>query len=139
MRRSLPLLIIATVLAMALIVVWLALKPSSKSGPNNASPTPLTDAPGAEPPHIRGNPNASVTLEEFGDFQCVSCGGYYPELKKIETEFGDRLRVVFRELPLVPTHQHALFAAQAAESAGLQGRFWEMHDKLHENQATWSE
>ena len=139
MKRFLPLLIIAAVLATALTVVWLALKPSSKSGVNNASPTPLTDAPGAEPPHIRGNPKASVTLEEFADFQCPSCGAYYPELKKIETEFGDRLRVIFRELPLVPTHQHALFAAQAAESAGLQGRFWEMHDKLYENQATWSE
>src|SRR6266487_890401 len=140
MKRSLPLLIIAVVLVAAVAATWMLLRSQkSDNSANNASPTPVTDAPGAEPPHIRGNPNASVTLEEFADFQCPSCGAYYPELKKIENEFGDRLRVIFRELPLVPTHQHALFAAQAAESAGLQGRFWEMHDKLYENQATWSE
>lgn len=54
-------------------------------------------------------------------------------------EFGDRLRIIFREFPLVPTHQHALVAASAAEAAGLQGKFWEMHDKLYENQKTWHE
>ena len=58
---------------------------------------------------------------------------------KIESEFGDRLRVVFRERPLIPPHEHALIAAQAAEAAGLQSKFWEMHDKLYENQAAWSE
>jgi protein-disulfide isomerase len=86
---------------------------------------------------VRGNPNAPVTLEEFGDFQCPMCGTYYPEVKKIESEFGDQLKVIFREYPLVPMHEHALLAAQAAEAAGLQGKFWEMHDKLYENQTTW--
>jgi protein-disulfide isomerase len=81
-----------------------------------------------------------VTLEEFGDFECPVCATYAVEVKKIEVEFGDRLRVVFREYPLYPTpHKHALIAAQAAEAAGLQGRFWEMHDKLYENQKAWSE
>ena len=140
MKRFLPIVIIVAVLVAALLVVWLALRPSVKSGTaNNESPTPLTDAPGAEPPHVRGNANASVTMEEFADFQCGSCGAYYPELKKIESEYGDRLRVVFRERPLIPPHEHALIAAQAAEGAGLQGKFWEMHDKLYENQAAWSE
>jgi protein-disulfide isomerase len=140
MKRSLPLLIIAVVLVAAVAATWMLLR-SQKSGnsANNASPTPVTDAPGADPPHVRGNANAPVTLEEFADFQCPSCGAYYPELKKIETEFGDRLRVIFRERPLVPPHEHALIAAQAAEAAGLQGRFWEMHDKLYENQTAWSD
>ena len=81
-----------------------------------------------------------MTLEEFGDFECPTCGTYAVELKKIEAEFGDRLRVIFREYPLYPTpHKHALIAAQAAEAAGLQDRFWEMHDKLYENQKAWSE
>lgn len=111
----------------------------SSNSANNASPPPGVEPPGAEPPHVRGNANAPVTLEEFADFQCPSCGAYYPELKKIESEFGDRLRVIFRERPLIPPHEHALIAAQAAEAAGLQGRFWEMHDKLYENQKTWSE
>jgi protein-disulfide isomerase len=105
---------------------------------NHATPDPATAVQGAVPPHVRGNPNAPVTLEVFGDFECPSCGTYHPELKKIEAEFGDKLKVIFRELPLVPTHEHALLAAQAAEAAGLQGKFWEMHDKLYDNQTTWS-
>jgi Na+:H+ antiporter, NhaA family len=140
MKRSLPLLIIAVVLVVAVGATWMLLR-SQKPGnsANNASPTPVADTPGAEPAHIRGNPNAPVTMEEFADFQCPMCGAYYPEVKKIESEFGDRLRVIFRERPLVPPHEHALMAAQAAEAAGLQGRFWEMHDKLYENQTPWTD
>ena len=139
MKRFLPFVIIAAVLVAVLIALVMFLRSSQRSGTsNNPAPDPSTPS-GAEPPHIRGNPNAPVTLEEFADFQCPSCGAYYPELKKIEAEFGDRLRVIFRERPLVPPHEHALIAAQAAEAAGLQNRFWEMHDKLYENQKTWSE
>lgn len=140
MKRSLPFLIIGIVLAAALALVWIALTPSKPSDqPKNASPTPTAEVPdGAEPSHLHGNANATVTVEEFGDFQCGACGGYYPELKKMEADFGDRIRVIFRERPLIPPHEHALIAAQAAEAAGLQGKFWEMHDKLYENQATWT-
>lgn len=140
MKRTLPFLIIVIVLVLAVAGGWLVLRSSQQS--RNASaptPDPALEVQGAEPPHIRGNPNAPVTVEEFGDFQCPSCGAYYPELKKIESEFGDRLKVVFREIPLVPMHEHALLAAQAAEAAGLQGKFWEMHDKLYENQTKWIE
>jgi protein-disulfide isomerase len=140
MNRLLPFLIIIIVLIAAAGGTWIFMR-SSKQGTVTQSPTPEPGAlpPGAEPPHIRGNPNAPVTLEEFGDFQCGTCGFYSGELKKIEAEFGDQLRVIFRENPLQPPHEHALMAAQAAEAAGLQGRFWEMHDKLYENQKTWSE
>jgi protein-disulfide isomerase len=140
MKRLLPIVIIVVVLMAALGVTWMVLR-SSRQATNanaNANESGLIPA-GAEPPHVRGNPSAPVTVEEFADFQCPSCGVYYPELKKIETEFGDKLRVVFRERPLVPPHDHALIAAQAAEAAGLQGRFWEMHDKLYENQTAWSD
>jgi protein-disulfide isomerase len=113
--------------------------PQTNSQRNAATPVQGSMPPGAQPANIRGNPNAPVTLEEFADFQCPSCGVYYPELKKIEGEYGDRLRVIFRENPLLPMHQYALVAAQAAEAAALQGRFWEMHDKLYENQKIWSE
>jgi protein-disulfide isomerase len=141
MKRLLPFLIIVVVLVTAAGGAWVFMRSSkqSKSSNNSPTPDPGLEPPGAEPPHIRGNPSAPVTLEEFADFQCPSCGAYYPELKKIESEFGDRLRVIFRERPLIPPHEHALIAAQAAEAAGLQGRFWEMHDKLYENQKTWSE
>jgi Na+:H+ antiporter, NhaA family len=140
MKKFLPFLIIVVVLIGAVAAGWLVLRSSQQSRNSSApTPDPALEVQGAEPPHIRGNPNAPVTLEEFGDFQCPSCGAYHPELKKIESEFGDRLRVVFREMPLVPMHEHALLAAQAAEAAGLQGKFWEMHDKLYENQTKWSE
>ncbi len=140
MKRLLPFALIVIVLIAAVAGGWILLRSSQQSrNSNKATPDPALEVLGADPPHIRGNVNAPVTLEEFGDFQCGSCGAYYPELKKIEAEFGDRLRVIFRELPLVPTHEHALLAAQAAEAAGLQGKFWEMHDKLYENQKTWTE
>jgi Na+:H+ antiporter, NhaA family len=141
MKRFLPFLIIVVVLFATVGGAWVFMRSAKQSSSSNNGPTPTlgTEPTGAEPPHIRGNANAPVTVEEFADFQCPSCGAYYPELKKIESEFGERLRVIFRERPLIPPHEHALIAAQAAEAAGLQGRFWEMHDKLYENQKTWSE
>ena len=138
MKRFLPFAIIIIVLVVA-SVAGLVLLRSSREQQNSAAPTPdpAGESKGAEPPHVRGNPNAPVTLEEFGDFQCPTCGTYYTEVKKIENEFGDKLKVIFREYPLLPMHEHALMAAQAAGAAGLQGKFWEMHDKLYENQTTW--
>ena len=141
MKRLAPFLIIAVVLIGGLIAVWMLLRssPQTNSQRNAATPVQGSTPPGAQPANVRGNANAPVTLEEFADFQCPSCGVYHPELKKIEAEYGDRLRVIFRENPLLPMHQYALVAAQAAEAAGMQGRFWEMHDKLYENQKIWSE
>ena len=140
MKRFLPFVLIAVVLIAAVGVGWVVLRSSQQSqNSNKPTPDPATEVRGAEPPHVRGNANAPVTLEEFGDFQCGACGSYHPEMKKIEAEYGEKLKVIFRELPLVTLHPHALLAAQAAEAAGLQGKFWEMHDKLYENQVTWTE
>ncbi len=142
MKRSAPVLIIALVLIGAIAAVWIFSRPPQPSVPP-AGPTPPLDSlpQGAQPPHVRGNASAPATVEEFADFQCPTCGFYYSELKKIEGEFGDRLKVIFRENPLVPTHQFGLVAAQAAEAAGLQGedKFWAMHDKLFENQNAWKD
>ncbi|MGI8837098.1 MAG: DsbA family protein [Pyrinomonadaceae bacterium] len=80
-----------------------------------------------------------VTLEEFGDYQCPPCGQLHPTLKKLKLEYGDRLNFIFRNLPLTKIHQNALAAAQAAEAARIQRRFWEMHDLLYENQALWKD
>jgi protein-disulfide isomerase len=87
--------------------------------------------------HVRGSAQAPVTLEEFGDFQCPPCGNISGPLLGIEKDYGPKLRVIFRNFPF-PNHQHALEAAYAAEAAGLQGRYWEMHDLLYKEQATWS-
>ena len=139
MKKLLPFAIIIIVLVGAVAAGWIVLRSARDRNTPTPTPDPAGEVRGAEPPHLRGNPNAPVTLEEFGDFQCPSCGTYEPELKKMEAEFGDKLKVIFRELPLLPMHEHALMAAQAAEAAGLQGKFWEMHDLLYENQTKWAE
>jgi protein-disulfide isomerase len=92
--------------------------------------------PGAEPVHIRGEPGAAIIVEEFGDFECLPCSLMSPVLEKLEQDYGSRLAVVFREHPL-RMHRYALDAARAAEAAGLQGHFWEMHDLLYRNRAAW--
>jgi len=87
--------------------------------------------------HVRGNPNATVTLEEFGDFQCPPCGSFATFSEKLLKEYDSRLRIVFRNFPL-SAHEHAREAALAAEAAGFQGKFWEMYDVLYREQVFWT-
>jgi protein-disulfide isomerase len=83
---------------------------------------------------MRGSATAPLTLVEYGDYECPYCGEAYPIVKEIEAILGDELRSVFRNFPLSEVHPHAFQAAEAAESSAAQGRFWEMHDRLYENQ-----
>jgi protein-disulfide isomerase len=148
MKRILPFLLIVVVLGGGIATAWY-LQRSAAAPPPKPTPAPGASPeatvagpvePGSEPPHVLGNANAPVTLEEFGDFECPPCGLVHPVLKNLETEFGPtRLRIIFREFPLVPAHVHALAAARAAEAAGLQGKFWEMHDMIYEHQKDWHE
>ncbi|HVY40524.1 MAG TPA: DsbA family protein [Polyangia bacterium] len=84
---------------------------------------------------VRGPADAPVTLLEYGDFECPFCGQAFWELKQLEQEVGERVRFVFRHFPLAQAHPHAGLAAEAAEAAGAQGKFWEMHDTLFTNQS----
>src|SRR3989442_2297075 len=84
--------------------------------------------------HIQGSSSAVVTLVEYGDYQCPFCGDAYPIIKKLQKNFGDQLRFAFRNFPLTRIHAFAQRAAEAAEAAGGQGKFWEMHDYLFEHQ-----
>jgi len=84
--------------------------------------------------HAIGPDDAPVTLVEYGDYECPYCGMAHPVVKAAQHELGNQLRFVFRNFPLAEAHPHARIAAQAAEAAGAQGRFWEMHDLLFENQ-----
>ncbi len=86
--------------------------------------------------HIEGPANAALTLVEYGDYQCPYCGAAYPEVKKVQKELGSELRFVFRNFPLTNMHEHAMNAAETAEAASAQGKFWPMHDFLYEHQAT---
>ena len=85
----------------------------------------------------KGNKEPKVTLVEYLDFECESCGAYYPVMKKLFEEFGNEVKFVVRYFPL-DGHKNSMTSALAAEAAGKQGKYWEMHDKLFENQSTWS-
>jgi protein-disulfide isomerase len=85
--------------------------------------------------HIHGPADAAVTLVEYGDYECPYCGAAYPIVKEVQAQLGERLRFVFRNFPIVTSHPHAEQAAEAAEAAGAQGEFWQMHDVLYERQS----
>jgi protein-disulfide isomerase len=84
--------------------------------------------------HVQGPADAAVTLVEYGDYECPYCGAAYPIVKEVQARMGERLRFVFRNFPITTSHPHAEQAAEAAEAAASQERFWEMHDVLFENQ-----
>ncbi|MGD0330378.1 MAG: DsbA family protein [Nitrososphaeria archaeon] len=92
--------------------------------------------PVGERDHVNGPPNAPITLVEYGDFECPHCGRTYPIVKRLQEHLDGKLRFVFRHLPISTVHSHAKKAAEAAEAAGSQGKFWEMHDQLFEHQDT---
>jgi len=148
-----PIVAIAVVLVVTFIgVLWLNTRPpaprtpvattvdpvnQNSQGPNQA----LLNAPkGATPPNFLGSETAPVVVEEFADYQCPSCATVAPILKEITSIYGNRIKFVFRNFPLVNIHDKAYDAAVAAEAAGLQDRnkFWEMQNQIFKNQAVWS-
>jgi len=152
MKRYLPFIIIVIVLIGAVAtVIILSRKGGSASGTNtsfiasNQSAPPVTNlsnptpAPVDSAPPIKPNVKVSspVVVEEYGDYQCPPCGALYPDLKKIESEYGNQLHFVFHYFPLTTIHKNAMAAARAAEAARLQNKFWEMHDRLYRNQKAW--
>ena len=150
MKRILPFLIILLVLGVAVGSGWYLTRvtpgspaanpsPASQSANVQSRPAPIRGIPGAEPARTLGAANAPVQLEEFGDYQCPPCGMFHPILEQMHKEFGDKLRITFRNFPLAQAHPHAVAAASSAEAAGLQGKFWEMHDLIYEHQADWKD
>jgi protein-disulfide isomerase len=96
---------------------------------------PVTE--GAIKDHVFGTNSGKVMLIEYGDFQCPGCKSLYPNAKSIKEHYKDQLTFVFRDFPLTSIHPNALAAATAAEAAGLQNKFYDMHDKLYMNQDAW--
>ncbi len=121
---------IALVIILAILGVYLYARP-------DASKDLSTSAVSAED-WAKGTPGKPVLIE-YSDFQCPACGAYYPIVKQLASEYSSRIQFVYREYPLTEIHDNALSAAYAAEAAGLQGKFWEMHDALFEHQKEWSE
>ena len=87
--------------------------------------------------HVFGKADSKVVLIEYGDFQCPSCGGAHPQLKAATEAYKDKVAFIFRNFPLTTIHPNARAASAASEAAGLQGKYWEMHNQLYEGQAAW--
>jgi protein-disulfide isomerase len=137
MKRYLPFFIVGTVALVTLAsgtLLYRAKRLPALAIPENSTTSAMG---GTEMVHVRGRADAPVTLVEFGDFQCPPCATLADPINKLEREYGSRLRVAFRHFPL-GNHPHAREAALASEAAGLQGRFWEMHDLLYREQSVWS-
>ena len=123
------------VLVLAIAIIAGAFGGAAPAAPSfNASAV----APISSSDHVRGDVASSVSLIEYGDFQCPACGAYEPIVEQLTRQYGNRVAFVFRNFPLTQLHQDAQIAAQAAEAAGMQGKYWQMHDLLYQNQATWS-
>ncbi|HEX8181962.1 MAG TPA: thioredoxin domain-containing protein [Pyrinomonadaceae bacterium] len=141
MKRFLPVVIIIAVLIVALGgAAMLMREPVSTPSPalSTATPTQRVVQTEEQPVHFKGRIDAPLQLEEFGDYQCPPCGQFHPVVQRVVAQYGDRVRFSFRNFPLVTIHKFAAEAARAAEAAGAQGKFWEMHDLLYERQQEWS-
>ncbi|MEY2482573.1 MAG: hypothetical protein QOK24_1101 [Verrucomicrobiota bacterium] len=137
MRRYLPFIIVAAVAVITFgsgLALFRAKRPPLPTPKNDSIASQAEETRGL---HVRGVATAPVTLEEFGDFECPPCGTMAGVLKATEEKYGARLRVIFHQYPLA-IHVHARDAALASEAAHLQGRFWEMHDLLYQEQAVWT-
>ncbi|HEY6232053.1 MAG TPA: thioredoxin domain-containing protein [Pyrinomonadaceae bacterium] len=135
MQKLRPFLIIAAVLAVTIVgsMLWLRSIRRQAVFTNGPAASSLAQA---EP----GIPAQTVvTVEEFGDYQCPRCGELHPALKQLKQNQSATMNLVFRNLPLTTIHKNSLVAAQAAEAARMQNRFWEMHDLLYENQQLWGD
>jgi protein-disulfide isomerase len=97
------------------------------------SDTSSKDSKNKPTEHVTGTGTSGVTLLEYGDYQCPYCEQYYPVVKQVTEKYGDQIKFQFRNFPLVNAHPNAFAAARAAEAAGLQGKFWEMHDLLYDS------
>ena len=135
-------IIVATILILVGAVFFFSKMDSSSSSDSNSS-TPVSQENQkllevVSDDYIKGNKDASVTIVEYLDFECEACGAYYPLVKQLAEEFKNDVRFVNRYFPL-PGHKNGLPAALAVEAAGKQGKYWEMHNILFDNQKTWGE
>lgn len=140
--KIVSLVALATTLLIGVTVYFTA-----KSAPTNSSPsavaTPATNLSDVgqlvrSDSYSKGDENAKVTVVEFADFQCEACKAAYPAVKQLMEEYkGKGVKLTLRNFPL-PNHKNSQIAANAAEAAGEQGKYWEMHDILFENQEAWT-
>lgn len=134
--------IIFIVICVGIIAGLVYLSGGNKIDVSNVNVTELqkaSDKNGQTADHVYGKADSKVVLFEYGDYQCPGCGTAYPVLKQVAEKYKDKIAFVFRNFPLYSAHANALAAATAAEAANQQGKFWEMHDLLYENQSDWNQ
>ena len=125
--------------AVVVVIAVIANKPGEDAGAGEtATSTPSTVLAVRPDDWTRGSADAPVTLIEYSDFQCSACASYHPVLEQLTAELGPQLQFVYRHFPLRSIHKKADLAGAAAEAAGNQGKFWEMHNKIFENQSKWA-
>lgn len=130
MSKNFMLVIVAIVIVLGGIF-WFSNK--------NGSTTTNSSTSGAKPTnHVSGLDSKHLTLIEYGDYQCPVCGAYYSTVKQVAQKYNQEIYFQFRNLPLSQIHPNAVAAARAAEAAGLQNKYWEMHDSLYEQQTVWA-
>src|SRR5437660_10347273 len=137
MKRYLPVVLVSAVALLTLGSAVMLYRAKRLAVPSSTRNEGISGMDGAKSIHILGNPDAPVTLEEFGDFQCQPCGILSGPINQLEQDYRPRLRVIFRHFPLT-MHRHAREAALASEAAGRQGRFWPLPEVLHRDHAVWS-
>jgi protein-disulfide isomerase len=134
--------IIFSVIVVALLggLVYLSAKDRiDVSGIDGTKVLAATEKSGNIGDRLYGNKDSKVVLVEYGDFQCPGCGGAHPQIKAISEEYKDKIAFVFRNFPLTNIHPNARAAAAAVEAAGFQGKYWEMHNMVFENQDNWKD
>ncbi len=141
LNASIKIFVFAAVCALAAACGNTATNVKNTTAPNKPKETatiPANAPPGAQPPNMLGAANASVSIEEFADFQCPTCASVYPMMKTALSTYGSRVKFVYHEFPL-PMHKNGYDAAVAAEAAGQQGKFWDMQNQLYTNQKSWAD
>jgi protein-disulfide isomerase len=127
--------VVLTVIVIGLAALFVATKPDKTSTSKFTGDATKVQADD----HTFGNKKAKVVLTEYGDFQCPSCGAVHPIIKELQQKYKKEVLFVYRNFPLIEIHPNAFAAARAAEAANLQGKYWEMHNKLFETQSLWGE
>ena len=128
--------VIGTVLTVVIFIVGVFLL--AKSGKTLSREETLEILGTYEETNLKGNVESKVEIVEFSDFQCPACAQGYSNMKQIEEEYKDQIKIIFRHFPLRSIHPNAQLAAEAVQTAGAQGKFWELHDLLFEKQGEWS-
>ncbi len=125
------------VVAIGVILIGVSMAARQNSTDVNSGADLTVEGP-ADGEWTLGGEDAVVSLIEYSDFQCPACRSYHPVVKEVLEAYGDNISFTYRHYPLRQIHEHAQLAGQATEAAGMQGKFWEMHDILFERQQAWS-